>query len=94
VAKKEIAVKKDVAKLRGARAARSSHSRWQEFGANADESANPAEGRRFGGGRRLERQRNLRVGLPRLSGGHAVPVEESVETRLPRTEALRGRMGS
>jgi hypothetical protein len=34
-------------------------SRWQEFGANADQGAHPAEGRRFGGGRRLKRQRNL-----------------------------------
>ena len=47
------------AERRGARAARSSGSRGQELGANADEGAHPAEGRRFGGGRRLERQRDL-----------------------------------
>ena len=45
------------AERRGARAARSSDSRGQEFGATADEGAHPAEGGRFGGWRRLERQR-------------------------------------
>ena len=47
------------AERRGARSARSHGSRGQELGADPDESAHPAEGRRFGGWRRVERQRHL-----------------------------------
>src|SRR5271165_3986577 len=45
---------------RGARAAGGDDLRGQASGTVADEGAHPAEGGRFGGGRRLERQRNLR----------------------------------
>jgi hypothetical protein len=58
VAGKEIAVKKYVVKLSAEE--RERVEALKAPGAVADEGAHPVEGGRIGGGRRLERQRDLR----------------------------------
>ena len=75
------------AERRGARSAGGHGSRGQELGADPDESAHPPEGRRFGGGRRVERQRHLgalNTSINNVARTRQQLVEEGFEATLKR----------